>query len=123
MGSERLYLERERKIKLIEILLIVGSFLAAFQLPTNMIWIFMIFILFALVYYILIQSGAKESDAVVRMSAILISFPFIAIVTYNLGVSLVKTFPEISLITMLLVAIYYVVFGMLLTLALTKTKK
>ena len=37
-------LKDDDKIHLVEIMLIVGALLTAFQLPTNLIWIFMLFV-------------------------------------------------------------------------------
>jgi len=54
-------LDIKEKSKLIEILLIVGALLETLQLPKNLIWIFMLFVIFAIVYFISIQHHHKES--------------------------------------------------------------
>ena len=77
----------KEKSKLIEILLIVGALLTAFQLPINLIWIFMLFVILAIVYFILIQHHHKES-IVLNLIAFFTSLCFSGIVVYHLGFSI-----------------------------------
>ena len=43
MTVRKFQLDTSQRTKLIEILLIVGSIVAAFKMPTKMIWLFMLF--------------------------------------------------------------------------------
>ena len=107
-----------QRTKLIEILLIVGSIVAAFKIPTRMVWLFMFFALFAILYYILIQ---KENDfsPLLSLSSLLVSASFVGIVIFNMASSLISTYLKDIVITFRFVlgailgfvlCIYYVFF-------------
>jgi len=79
-------LDIKEKSKLIEILLIVGALLVALQLPKILIWIFMLFVIFAIVYFISIQHHHKES-IILNIIAFFTSLCFSGIVAYLLAFS------------------------------------
>ena len=72
------------KASLIEILLIVGTLLTALELPLDVIWIFMLFVICSLVYFVSIKSKEKDKS-LINLMALLSSLLFSAIVGYELG--------------------------------------
>ncbi len=57
---DKLKLENsEKKLRLIELLLLIGTLSATFNLPKEWTWIYMLFLLLSIVYFVLIQ---KESQ-------------------------------------------------------------
>ena len=91
-----IYLDKKSKGKLIEILLIVGSIVAAINLPANMVWIFMLFLLSSIIYYIFLQSPKKNTTSMYFIS-IFISIMFISIIIFNLIISLIQTNPKFAI--------------------------
>lgn len=68
-------------------LLIVGALLSALQPPISMVWIFILFVFSAIVYYIVIHQE-HTNNLPTNVFAILCAFFFSAILAYNLGYSL-----------------------------------
>lgn len=77
----------KQKLKFVEILLIVGSILSAFNLPLEMVWVFMLFILFSLLYYVYLQRNDKNVKTF-NYFAIFVSGYFSGVYTYLFSVSL-----------------------------------
>lgn len=119
---QELYLDRKQKLKLVELLLIVGSLMTAFQLPTDLRWMFPIFALFSILYHISIES---KKEQVLSMSAVMISISFTGIITYNLGIGIWALTPQIGILyvsTALVIMAYYLFFAYLIYTALAKNK-
>jgi len=112
---EKFNLDIEGQKKLIEILLIVGSILVALKLPDSMIWIFMLFVLMAILYYITAKKISKPD----RLLPLAVSCTFTGIVT---GILFINVNTPISLlyIKMILFGIYYVVFTLIIWAALIR---
>ena len=106
----------DQRTKLIEILLIVGSIIVAFKIPTSMIWLFMFFVLFSIVYYIL--NLQEEKGPIMGTLSVAISAFFVGIISYNLGISLITGNPEYALIYEVLTIIYYFLFTFIIYKAL-----
>ena len=73
-------LDVSQRTKLIEILLIVGSIVAAFKIPTSMIWVFMLFVLFSVLYYILLIQKEKDFSSLLSFISAFVSASFVGIV-------------------------------------------
>ena len=112
---DKFNLDTEGQLKLIEILLIVGSILVALKLPDSMIWIFMLFVLMAIFYYITIKKDSKPN----RLIPFFVSCTFSGIVTtilfLNMNIPIFFLYPKIILFT-----IYYVFFTIIIWIALIK---
>ncbi len=113
------YLNVNQKMKLIEILLIVGSILAAFKIPSDMIWLFMIFILFSILYYIHIQ---QKKVGHLELTSIFVSASFVGIITYNFAVSVITAAPNYFDFWIIVTLIYYFLFTGLLYRVLTNKR-
>ncbi len=113
-------LDDSRKEKLIEILLIMGSILAAFNLPKDLIWLFMFFLLMSVMYFIYLKEPKmKKFNSFLLFISVLISFSFIGVVIYNFAISLIGSNPpQLASIDLILCMIYYIIFGLILTAAL-----
>jgi len=96
----------------------VGTLLSALQLPINMIWIFILFVICAIIYFILIQ---KELEASIGINIIVasISLCFSGIIASELGIylGLVVGYQYI-VITMIVVIFYYLILSWILFRAL-----
>jgi len=92
MAMIKFQLDKSQKTKLIEILLIVGSIVAAFKIPASLIWIFMLFVLCSILYYIVIQKEGENISFISIISAF-ISGSFVGIIIYNFAVSLMGMYP------------------------------
>ncbi len=120
--NKQFIFKKAQKIKLIEILLIVGSLIAAFKLPTNMVWVFMLFAICSIIYYIFIQTPIRKHSIMMPLSAC-VSFTFVAIVTSHLIVSLIESSPqEYALLNIIIGISYYAVLGPLLTIILARNE-
>ena len=93
----KIQLDIDQRTKLIEILLIVGSIIVAFKIPTSMIWLFMFFVLFSIVYYIL--NLQEEKGPIMGTLSVAISASFVGIIIYNFAVSLISTYLKDFIIT------------------------
>ena len=113
-------LDDSRKEKLVEVLLVMGSILAAFTLPQSLIWMFMIFILMSILYLIFFKEPNMKGSNLFLVISAFVSFTFIGIVVYNFGVSLINSYPQFAYIYLILTILYYVIFGAILTAALYK---
>ncbi|MCZ7381870.1 MAG: hypothetical protein O8C64_09955 [Candidatus Methanoperedens sp.] len=104
-----LYLEREDRKRLIELILLVGSILVALKTPQTLTGqiiflndnkiteIFMLFILLSIYYFILIQKEVKEKNKIwVTFIGVLISAIFSAIMAGFLAISVAKEYPTPS---------------------------
>ena len=115
-------LKRDQKVNLLEMLLIVGSIIAAFQLPSSMIWMFMFFAFMAILYYISLQAGENLRTTYMKSVSILTSASFVGVLSFQFGVSVINTFPNYVIPFLILTFIYYVVFTGIIYEALTKEK-
>lgn len=109
-----LCLTTEQKKKLIEILLLVGAILAAFNLPAGMIWIFMLFAIFSVIYYILLSNGKiqkPEFKSAGYIFSIIIATAFAGVVTYTLAINAVKGSPKYGILMLFMAAVYYIAFA------------
>ena len=116
---DKVYLDTNKKLNLIEILLIVGSILVAFN-PSTLSILFPLFLVFAITYYIGLQAKIKSTITSYVLSG-LIAFCFVGSLSSLLGKSIEESFgnPTISLIIKWL---YYILLFVLIFLALTKKK-
>src|SRR3989344_3732728 len=80
-----IYLDTNQKLKLIEILLIVGSILVAFN-PTTLSILFPLFLVFAITHYIGLQAKIKSIITSYILSG-LIAFCFVGSLSSLLGKS------------------------------------
>lgn len=117
----RMYLEKQYKIKLIEILLIIGTIFAAFNLSPTLQLLLMYFVVVALLYYIMITSGVKETDRLLRASAIATSCFFAGILSSNIGLGMIRSNSS-DVFALLMTILYYVIIVPVLYIALTKSK-
>ena len=124
-------LDISQRTKLIEILLIVGSIVAAFKIPTSMIWLFMLFVLFSILYYILLIQKEKDFSSLLSLISAFVSASFVGIVIYNFAISLISTYLKDFVITFgfalgvvfgvvlgVLIIIYYIFFTFIIYKAL-----
>jgi hypothetical protein len=112
---EKFNLDIEGQKKLIEILLIIGSIIVALKLPDSMIWIFMLFVLMAILYYITAKNNSKPD----RLLPLAVSCTFTGIVTTILFMN-VNTPIFLLYIKLIMFAIYYVVFTLIIWVALIR---
>jgi hypothetical protein len=122
-----IHLDKDKKIKLIELLLIVGAILAAFNLPPQHILLFMLFVLFSIWYYIEVQTG-NETGLILTIIAAFVATSFVGIITYNIVICLIDSIYNvsnlISIIFVLIISIvYYLFFSYLIFIALTRNGK
>jgi hypothetical protein len=123
-------LDISQRTKLIEILLIVGSIVAAFKIPTKMLWLFMLFVLLSILYYILIQKE-KDFSKLLDVTSIFVSASFVGIVIYNFAISLISMLEDfvitfgfapgvvvLGVVLGVLISIYYVFFTFIIYKAL-----
>jgi len=97
---ERLfYLEDHRdKIKLIELLLIIGSLIAAFKISGSFGLVFILFVFFSIPYFIMIQKEeckekiSKDYKLLVNVFSVIIAATFSAILSTLLALSAVNEF-------------------------------
>ena len=117
------YLTPTQKIKLIEILLIVGAILAGFKLTDRLFYFFMLFVLVSIVYFIQIQGKIRNKISLFIFSG-LISFSFVGIVSYNFFIALYNNTVNDGF-TIFLYLVYFVLFSIILffTLYNEKAKK
>jgi len=90
-NSDKFYLEKpEDKKKLIEILLIIGTLVAAFKIEDYLLIPFTIFIIFSIPYFIMIQKELNEGDKrfvnfISGIIAFTFSFPLSTFLALNLA--------------------------------------
>jgi len=120
MTVRKFQLDTSQRTKLIEILLIVGSIVAAFKMPTKMIWLFMLFFLCSILYYIIIQkeTGDTTPTPFLAVISIVISASFVGIIVFNFALSLFEALSGFSLVIVALTIIYYIVFTIIIYKAL-----
>ena len=120
MTVRKFQLDTSQRTKLIEILLIVGSIVAAFKMPTKMIWLFMLFSLCSILYYIIIQkeTGDTTPTPFLAVISIVISASFVGIIVFNFALSLFEALSGFSLVIVALTIIYYIVFTIIIYKAL-----
>lgn len=115
-------LDVSQRTKLIEILLIVGSIVAAFQISTNVIWFFMFFVLFAILYYIFLIQKENDVSPLLSLLSCVVSASFVGIVIFNMASSLISTYlmditygfvPSVVFLGVVL-GIYYVFFTLVI---------
>ena len=102
-------LNERDKSSLIEILLIVGTLLSALSLPLNLIWIFVFFIICAILYFIFLKSKERD-DILINWMALFSSLFFSGIISYELGFGLALVFGSKYLILAQIMAIVYYLF-------------
>jgi len=119
MTVRKFQLDTSQRTKLIEILLIVGSIVAAFKMPTKMIWLFMLFFC-SILYYIIIQkeTGDTTPTPFLAVISIVISASFVGIIVFNFALSLFEALSGFSLVIVALTIIYYIVFTIIIYKAL-----
>ena len=126
---EAINLKQPEKLKLIELLLIIGSILIAFkEQPENMIDIFMIYLFFSIIYYIFIQNLTLKLDAghnwFFNLIPLTIAASFSTMLNVNLflsvGTNVLSQFP--TFMTALYI-LYYVVFSFIIFAALANLDK
>ncbi len=116
---ESLSLDKDQKLKLIELLLIIGTLSATFNLAKDWIWLYMLFALTSIIYFIIIQKDF-QNKIFIYIIAIFISTIFSGIITGNLFVTIVKDPHVPPFIYLILFIIYYIVFSVIIFLALKK---
>ncbi len=116
---EILSLDKDQKLKLIELLLIIGTLSATFNLAKDWIWLYMLFALTSIIYFIIIQKDF-QNKIFIYIIAIFISTIFSGIITGNLFVTIVKDPHVPPFIYLILFIIYYIVFSVIIFLALKK---
>ncbi len=121
---EAINLKQPEKLKLIEMLLIVGSIITAFKAqPDNMATIFMLFLMGSIIYYIYIQSATLQSNSAynhfINLIPLFIAAAFSTILNVNLFMSIyINVFSEFPKITTVLYILYYVTFSFIIYAAL-----
>lgn len=120
MGRTKIKLNDSQRLHFLEILLIVGSILAAFKLPATMSWLFWIFVFCSLLYYVVLHETPKPKTKSSQLIPGLISASFAAVVVYNFGVSLIQAFSMIPLLSYSIIGAYYVLLWLVIYLALRR---
>ncbi|MCX6667934.1 MAG: hypothetical protein NTV74_06860 [Euryarchaeota archaeon] len=116
-------LTNKQKSNLIEVLLIVGSILSALQLPKNLIWIFMLFVISSIVYFILIQKEIKGYKLSDYLLVVFVSLCFSGIVSYELGFSIgIMLSSQYIIITYFVTIVYYLLLAWIVYMALRMGK-
>lgn len=85
-------LEDNQKLPLIELLLVIGSLLAGFNLEKSWIWMYPLFALFSILYFIIIQKpiqNENQKHAILFVSFIIAVF-FSGLLTGNIFLSIPK---------------------------------
>ena len=102
------YLEKsEHKLKLIELLIIIATFVAAFKIEGDYILLFILFVILSIPYFIMIQNGVNEdTKKIVNMFALLAAIIFSAIMSSLLAINAVSDLEDIFLKIGLYIAIY-----------------
>ena len=110
-------LKQPEKLKLIELLLIVGSILTAFKAqPENMANIFMIYLFVSIIYYIFIQNFTSELNAgynwFMNLIPLSIAATFSTMLNVNLFISVgANALSKFPTFTTALYILYYVMFS------------
>lgn len=117
---------KEQKMQLVELLLLVGTLSATFNLMKEWIWFYMLFALTSIVYFIVIQKlnrGNKEKTITSWLS-FFIAVLFSGLISGNFFISLPKPVLSTSLllsysiVLYIMFALYYIVFMLLIWAAL-----
>ena len=113
-------LKQPEKLKLIELLLIVGSILIAFKAqPYNITIIFMIYLVASIIYYIFIQSLTLELNGgknyLFNLIPLFIAVIFSTILNVNIFLNTFSQFPTFSTILYIL---YFIMFSFIIYAAL-----
>ena len=128
MNWNKLNLEDEDKLKLIELLLVVGSILVAFKfLPDNVVWVFLLFVVLAIFVFIGLKKGVKKNiyyNLVVVFSSLFFSATLAYEIAYSFGVAMIFS-GSIQLIytiqiSQILATLYFVAIAVILFMALKK---
>ena len=136
MVFSNLYLTDSQKLDFIKLLLLIGSMMTGFNFSYNpkllnqMNICFMLFIISSILYYLIIQTPAKnkltknnkEFTCMLIISSI-VSASFLAIVTSSSLNSLINSYPEFTFFNKVVIFIYYFVFWSIITLALGRSYK
>jgi hypothetical protein len=115
-------LDDSRKEKLIEILLITGSILTALNLPSEMIFIFTLFLFMSILYYISFRDKRIKNSIYIQAISAVVSYSFIGVLASIFGISLIRSSPQLADMSIIITIAYYVFFGALLTTVLSKSK-
>ena len=83
------------RTRLIEILLIIGAIIAAFDKSPPTIILFSVFVLLSIWYYIFVQKEEENFSYICTLS-LFVSLSFISIIIYNMLIALCKMFLEES---------------------------
>jgi len=123
-------LERDdQRLQLIQLLLLIGALLAAFNLVKDWIWLYSFFALFSIIYFIIIQKpihseGQKHSISLVSF---IIALFFSGVLTGNIFISIPKALILspfwawlYALVTLLFFVLYFITFTLILWIALKK---
>ncbi len=101
-------LGQDQKMKLIELLLIIGSILSMFTIPKELIYIFMLFLIFCIFLYVLSNSKKlRDKDKVLNIFNFLIAITFsglivqalISSVLSNLKISVTLIYSVVLILT------------------------
>ena len=112
-----------QKTKLIEILLIVGSIIAAFKLPINLIWMFILFVIFSILYYILIQNNLLKKGLLSRLISFLVASLFSGVLIYHFVISLAQQlYPPYKLLIYLIFFMFYGLLTLFIFVALSRNR-
>jgi len=95
------------KKKIIQVLLIVSAIISAFKIPDEIIWIFMLFILFSLIYYVFLFSDKiRENIQTMNFITVFVSSLFSLNFTLIFTISYIK-YVKGDLISAYLIAYTY----------------
>jgi hypothetical protein len=114
----------KQKQHLAEVLLLVGTLLAVFELPSTLVWIFMFFVIFSVMYitYSMVSSQLDRKDArIVDFFALISSLTFSGVVTFHFAVSFgisISSLPHSIDITLIIFFGYFAVLSYVLYRAL-----
>lgn len=128
---EKWNLKDEDKIKLLELLLIIGSILVAFKfLPDNMVWIFLLFVVSAIALFIKLTQGSKKNkyyNGCVAFASFCFSGTLVFELAYSVGATIgsipgILQITDTILIARIIAVVYYFLIAFILYSAL-KWKK
>lgn len=118
-----------QKIQLVQLLLLIGTLLAAFNLVKDWVWMYPFFALFSIIYFIVIQKpihSKGQKDAISIISFVIATF-FSGLLNGNLFISIPKasiSSPIIILLYVLAILVlfilYFIFFTFILWFALKK---
>lgn len=101
------FLAKDHKIKLVEVLLVISTLLAAFEIPASSLWVFFIFLVLSIIYIVLLSAGVRSGAAMHVLSAgIAAGFSGTLVIGFGIRLIAASPFPVFAAALMI---VYYLV--------------